>query len=65
MDNNKKKLICIIDVQNDFIDGALRNEEAIKAIPKMEEYLNENLSNAFIICNVIQYTSGWHALYFN
>lgn len=50
MDNNKKKLICIIDVQNDFIDGALRNEEAIKVIPKMEEYLNENLSNAFIIC---------------
>lgn len=29
------KILVLIDVQNDFIDGALRNEEAIKKVPNI------------------------------
>lgn len=32
-----KKLLVVIDAQNDFIDGALRNEDAIKALPTVKE----------------------------
>jgi nicotinamidase-related amidase len=32
---DKKKVLFLIDVQNDFITGALRNEEAIKAVPNI------------------------------
>ena len=31
----KKKILLVIDVQNDFITGALRNEEAIKKLPNI------------------------------
>lgn len=31
----KKNILIVIDVQNDFITGALRNEEAIKALPNI------------------------------
>lgn len=31
------KVLVVIDAQNDFIDGALRNEEAIKAVPHIVE----------------------------
>ena len=30
-----KKILVVVDVQNDFVDGSLRNEEAIKAIPNI------------------------------
>ena len=30
-----KRILVVIDAQNDFIDGSLRNEEAIKAIPAL------------------------------
>ena len=30
-----KKILLVIDVQNDFITGALRNEEAIKKLPNI------------------------------
>lgn len=46
---NNKKLICIIDVQNDFIDGALRNEEAIKVVPNIVKYLKDNINNAYVV----------------
>lgn len=29
------KILVVIDTQNDFIDGALRNEEAIKRVPNI------------------------------
>lgn len=32
-----KKILCLIDVQNDFITGALRNEDAIKTVPNIVE----------------------------
>lgn len=35
-----KKILLVIDVQNDFITGALRNEEAIKKLPNIVKLLN-------------------------
>ena len=37
----KKKILIIVDVQNDFIDGALRNEDAIKAVPNIVKKIDE------------------------
>ena len=31
------KILVVVDAQNDFIDGALHNEEAIKAVPRIVE----------------------------
>ena len=43
---DKKKVLVVIDVQNDFVTGALRNEDAIKTIPnilaKVREYIDNN-----------------------
>ena len=36
-----KKVLIVIDCQNDFITGALRNEEAIKAVPNIVKKINE------------------------
>lgn len=36
-----KKVLIVIDVQNDFITGALRNEEAIKALPNIVKLVKE------------------------
>ena len=35
-----KKILVVVDVQNDFIDGSLRNEDAIKAIPNIVNKIN-------------------------
>ena len=35
------KILCVIDCQNDFITGALRNEEAIKKIPNIVEKIRK------------------------
>lgn len=40
-DKAMKKILVLVDVQNDFIDGSLRNEEAIKTVPNIVEYLNQ------------------------
>ena len=60
--------LVIVDVQNDFIDGALRNEEAIKRIPNIIEEINnfkgkyifltrdthdKNYMNTMFIMNII------------
>jgi nicotinamidase-related amidase len=37
----KKKILIVIDVQNDFITGSLRNEEAIKKVPNIVKKINE------------------------
>ena len=39
---DKKKILIVIDVQNDFITGALRNEEAIKKLPNIVNLVKEN-----------------------
>lgn len=49
----KRKILVVVDVQNDFIDGSLGNEEAVKAIPnivkKIKEYKNMNADYTNII----------------
>ncbi len=36
----KRQVLVIIDCQNDFITGALRNEEAIKKVPNIVDKIN-------------------------
>ena len=35
-----KKILVVVDVQNDFIDGSLRNEEAMKIVPNIVKKIN-------------------------
>jgi len=35
------EILVVIDAQNDFIDGSLRNEEAIKAVPNIVEKIDD------------------------
>jgi len=44
----KKKILVIIDCQNDFITGSLRNEEAIKVVPNIVEKIN-NFNGDYIL----------------
>ena len=39
MAEQKKNILIVIDVQNDFITGALRNEEAIRKLPNIVNLL--------------------------
>ena len=44
-----KKILVVIDAQNDFITGSLRNEEAIAAVPALvEKILNFDGSAIFV-----------------
>lgn len=38
---NTKKILIIVDPQNDFISGSLKNEEAIDVIPSIVKKINE------------------------
>lgn len=40
-DKDMKKILVLVDVQNDFIDGSLRNEDAIKTVPNIVDYINK------------------------
>lgn len=44
-----KKILCVIDVQNDFITGSLRNEEAIKVVPNIVKKINEFDGNVIYV----------------
>ncbi len=37
-----KKILVVIDCQNDFITGSLRNEEAIKKVPNIVKKITDN-----------------------
>ena len=39
------KLLIVIDMQNDFLEGALRNEEGIKIIPNVVNKINNYIKN--------------------
>jgi len=43
-----KKILVAIDVQNDFIDGSLRNPEAIKKVPNIVKKIREFDGDAII-----------------
>lgn len=44
-----KKVLVVIDAQNDFIDGSLRNEEAIKAVPGIVEKISSFCGDAIFV----------------
>lgn len=39
---SKKKILVVIDCQNDFISGSLRNEDAIKTVPNIANKIKDN-----------------------
>lgn len=41
------KAVVFVDVQKDFIDGALRNEKAIEVTPKIVEFAKECVANGY------------------
>ena len=44
-----KKILIVIDVQNDFITDALRNEEAIKTLPNIVNLVkNEKFDETYV-----------------
>lgn len=43
------KILLVIDMQNDFLEGALRNEEGIKIIPNVVNKINEYKKNNDLI----------------
>ena len=45
-----KKWLVLVDVQKDFIDGALRNEEAIKKVPAIVEKIRKlNAAETYVL----------------
>ena len=36
-----KNILIVVDMQNDFIDGALGTKEAVAIVPKVEEKIRE------------------------
>ena len=45
----KVKILVVVDVQNDFIDGSLKNEEAIKVVPNIVKKINEFKGNYILV----------------
>ena len=46
--NNMKKILVVIDCQNDFITGSLRNTKAIKAVPNIVNKIRAFQGDAII-----------------
>ena len=44
-----KNVLVLIDVQNDFITGSLKNDDALKAIPNIVEKV-KNFDGDYIVC---------------
>ena len=57
MDNTKKKVLIVIDMQNDFIDGALKNNEAISIVGNVAEKVKANREAG----NLVIFTRDTHA----
>ncbi len=39
------KILCVIDMQNDFIDGSLGTKEAVEIVPSVKEKIESYLKN--------------------
>ena len=46
---NNMKILLVIDMQNDFLHGTLRNEEGIKIIPEVVKRINEYKDNNCVV----------------
>lgn len=49
MKNSNKKVLLVIDMQNDFIDGALKNEEAMAIIENVNKKIAQYRENGDIV----------------
>jgi len=45
----EKKLLIVVDMQNDFVTGALKNEEGIKMVPVVVEKVKTAFENGDIV----------------
>lgn len=55
-----KKVLVVIDMQNDFITGSLGSEEAIKIVPNVKERVEEYKKNGdIIICTRDTHNEGY------
>ncbi|MFV0362536.1 MAG: cysteine hydrolase family protein [Suipraeoptans sp.] len=52
----KNKLLVVVDMQNDFIDGALGTKEAVEIVPRVVEKINEYKSSG----DYVVYTMDTH-----
>ena len=49
MEKEKKKVLIVIDVQNDFVYGSLGSNEAVAVVPNIVEKVNEYRNNSDLI----------------
>lgn len=52
-----KKILVVVDMQNDFIDGALGTEEAQKILPRVVDKINERKAEGYTVI----FTQDTHA----
>lgn len=45
-----KKIVVVIDMQNDFIDGSLGTKEAVAIVPKVKEKIEKALKQGAQVC---------------
>ena len=55
----QNKALVIIDMQNDFIDGALANKDTQAIIPKMVKYINNFDGNLIVFTKDTHYDSTY------
>ena len=49
------KILCVIDMQNDFIDGALGTPEAVKIVDNVREKIEKYRKNGdTVICGHLE-----------
>ena len=59
MDKNKKKTLIVVDMQNDFIDGALGTKEAVAIVENVKNYMETNEGKHLPVPHCIEETKGW------
>ena len=47
-EGNMQKVLVVVDMQNDFIDGALGTKEAVAIVPKVEEKIRNFKGTVFL-----------------
>lgn len=47
--NNNKKVLIVVDMQNDFIDGALGTKEAVAIVPKVKEKIDRYIKQGYAV----------------
>ena len=53
MDKNRKKTLIVVDMQNDFIDGALGTKEAVAIVENVKEKIKEYKENIDVLRSIV------------